>query len=139
MCFNFFFLHREDERLVAAEHFLEMISKLIEAGCTVGDLRKLAFTPREIRELGHFSFGAMRECLHGELLKAAGFTINDFKANSVPWEEVKKLFPSDELASLASMSRRQCCRHGRRRKRNASMAKRFGLLTALTLKKIAVQ
>jgi hypothetical protein len=73
------------------------VSKLVAAGCNVGDLRKLNVSPADIRAAG-FTIQQMHEHLGIERLSEAGFTLPDFQEAGFSVSELVKKFSLKQLA-----------------------------------------
>lgn len=83
---------------------------LIQAGCGVSDLRKLGFTPAEIRTAG-FTFQQLSVHFGVDRLTEAGFTLQDFLDNNFPLSDLAHKFPLQDLVKSKKFSLQQLFEH----------------------------
>jgi hypothetical protein len=73
------------------------VSKLVAAGCNVGDLRKLGVSPADIRAAG-FGIQEMRVVLGIDRLCEAGFTLADFQEANFSISDLVRKFSLKQIA-----------------------------------------
>lgn len=85
------------------------ISKLVEEGCGVGELRKRGVSPSDIRRAG-FTFTEMSAHLGVDRLYEAGFGLSDFQDANFPIEDLVRKFTIEELVKSGKYSLEQLVR-----------------------------
>ncbi len=79
---------------------------LMQAGCSVSDLRKLGFSPAEIRAAG-FTFQQLSVHFGVDRLVEAGFRPQDFLDNDFPLSDLAPKFPLQDLVQSKNFSLQQ--------------------------------